>query len=298
MKIINPYKMFQGAFIPNAIMTQKSLSQSAKLMWARLAQFAGKDGRCFPKIEKLGEEIGISRAQAKRVIKELVEQGFIIVRHATGKEKLMHKSNEYFFLDHPCFGNNYDPSGGVINDPSGGCINDPSLEGAKMTPEENHIRESYENTSMSGNNPDAAREKKKKYHGTEEDDLLAKRMFEEITVVNATVKEPNWDRWANEIRLMREQDGRSHSQIWRVFSFANKDHFWSHNILSPGSLRKHYARLSPRAGILESQVRGSFKKEEKGKVCGTCVFFGQGRKFCHGEDKIPNHLACDLYRAK
>ncbi|MDP1309404.1 helix-turn-helix domain-containing protein, partial [Klebsiella pneumoniae] len=39
-------------------------------------------------------------------------------------------------------------------------------------------------------------------------------------------KEPNWTAWANEVRLMVMQDGRTHKQICSLFKRANKDSFW------------------------------------------------------------------------
>ncbi|EOC0702337.1 helix-turn-helix domain-containing protein [Salmonella enterica subsp. enterica serovar Kokomlemle] len=57
-------------------------------------------------------------------------------------------------------------------------------------------------------------------------------------------KEPNWTSWANEIRLMRVQDDRTHKQICELFSRANRDSFWCKNILSPSKLREKWDELS------------------------------------------------------
>lgn len=56
-------------------------------------------------------------------------------------------------------------------------------------------------------------------------------------------KAPNLDKWANEIRLMREQDGRTDAEIRAVFTWANQDGFWRSNILSPGKLREKFTTL-------------------------------------------------------
>lgn len=303
MRIINPYKMFQGAFIPNALMEWRGLSQSAKLMWARLAQYAGKDGKCYPKIETLGEEIGISRVQAKRVIKELQDSSLILVKHASGKARLMHKTSEYYFLDHPVFrGGVFDTSGGIKNDPSGRVENDPSLEGSKMIRpiEENQLRESNEDISMSGQSPDEDDEKKKRFHGSVEDHALARRIYEAVLVVNQTVKEPSWDRWANEIRLMREQDDRTREDIWHVFLYANRDQFWCNNILSPGKLRKQYSLLAPRAGVLPARIPdASCDSTGQGneKKCGDCQWLGGGKWFCRAKGDIDG-VACEHFTGR
>ncbi|EFC7229536.1 hypothetical protein CS048_004974, partial [Escherichia coli] len=43
-------------------------------------------------------------------------------------------------------------------------------------------------------------------------------------------KEPNWTAWANEIRLMCVQDGRTHKQICEMYSRVSRDPFWCRNV--------------------------------------------------------------------
>jgi biotin operon repressor len=98
-----PYKLFVGAFIPNALMRYGGLSSSAKLVWSRLAQFAGRDGRCFPSQEQIAEEIGSGRRTVQRALTELQGQGFIRSKHPEGRGRLAHLPCEYVFLWHPVF---------------------------------------------------------------------------------------------------------------------------------------------------------------------------------------------------
>lgn len=77
-----------------------------------------------------------------------------------------------------------------------------------------------------------------------EDDLMtAHRMHSMILELNSNAKEPNFDSWADTIRLMRERDNRSINDIMDTFTFANNDDFWQDNILSPLKLRKHFDKL-------------------------------------------------------
>lgn len=80
--------------------------------------------------------------------------------------------------------------------------------------------------------------------GTLEDLESAKWMFKRIQVINPTQKAPKWFDWANDIRLMREIDGRTHEQICALFDWASRDSFWHKNILSTKSLRKHFDTLT------------------------------------------------------
>lgn len=59
-------------------------------------------------------------------------------------------------------------------------------------------------------------------------------------------KEPNWTAWANEIRLMCVQDGRTHKQICEMYSRVSRDPFWCRNVLSPSKLREKWDELSLR----------------------------------------------------
>lgn len=96
------------------------------------------------------------------------------------------------------------------------------------------------NTSSSEQSPDT--QKRRKW-GTEEDHLAAQWIFSLVRKLNADAKEPNWDGWANDIRLMRESDKRDHRQICDLFKRANADTFWQSNILSPAKLREKWDQL-------------------------------------------------------
>lgn len=85
---------------------------------------------------------------------------------------------------------------------------------------------------------------KGKRQGTPEDLHLARSMFTAVRIVNPTAKEPNWPEWANDIRLIREQDQRTHEEIRTLFAWANTHHFWGANILSPRKLRAQWDALT------------------------------------------------------
>lgn len=99
----NPYKLFVGSFLPNALLEFPGLTPSAKIAWARLAQFAGKNGKAHPKIATLAIKIGLSERQTRRVIEELEVAGFLRTIKATGQQRLLHFPDTYAFTWHPCF---------------------------------------------------------------------------------------------------------------------------------------------------------------------------------------------------
>lgn len=83
-----------------------------------------------------------------------------------------------------------------------------------------------------------------KLWGTQDDLTCAEYIFNKVLIVNPTAKQPNWPDWANQVRLMRVQDLRTHHEICKLFKFANTDSFWASNVLCPKTLRKQWDKLN------------------------------------------------------
>lgn len=79
---------------------------------------------------------------------------------------------------------------------------------------------------------------------TKGDTETAQFIFNLIRSLNPNHKEPNLKSWANDIRLMRERDGRSDAEIRALFEWANQEPFWKTNILCPATLRKQWDKLT------------------------------------------------------
>ena len=76
-QVFNPFQIFIGAMIPSAVLRNPDLSPSAKLVFARLAQFAGRQGKAWPSDQTLGREVGLSDRQVRRCVAELERYGLI-----------------------------------------------------------------------------------------------------------------------------------------------------------------------------------------------------------------------------
>ena len=78
---------------------------------------------------------------------------------------------------------------------------------------------------------------------------FAEYMLTQIEGVNGSQGKTNLDQWANDIRLMRTQDGHTPEQISQLFQFANTHPInsggftWSAVIRSPAKLRKKWGDL-------------------------------------------------------
>ncbi|MEL9009407.1 Replication protein O, partial [Escherichia coli] len=71
----------------------------------------------------------------------------------------------------------------------------------------------------------------------------AEWMFDMVKTIAPSARKPNFAGWANDIRLMRERDGRNHRDMCVLFRWACQDNFWSGNVLSPAKLRDKWTQL-------------------------------------------------------
>ena len=109
----------------------------------------------------------------------------------------------------------------------------------------NNINTTTKNNNTSSSEKDFQPRTKAKKNVFSDDDLKAAEwIFHLIRKLNPSFKEPKFKSWANDIRLMRERDNRTHKDICELFKWANQDRFWSVNILSPATLRAKWDQLS------------------------------------------------------
>lgn len=90
--------------------------------------------------------------------------------------------------------------------------------------------------------PEAAIQSGAKW-GTSEDLRCAEWLFNMVQSISSSAKKPNYAGWANDIRLMRERDGRTHYEIASLFKWACNDKFWKGNVLCPATLRDKWTQL-------------------------------------------------------
>ncbi|WP_104210425.1 replication protein [Pectobacterium brasiliense] len=90
--------------------------------------------------------------------------------------------------------------------------------------------------------PDAAIQSGNKW-GTSDDLRCAEWMFNAVLNIAPSAKKPQFAGWANDIRLMRERDGRTHRDMCSLFKWATQDSFWCGNVLCPATLREKWDKL-------------------------------------------------------
>lgn len=88
------------------------------------------------------------------------------------------------------------------------------------------------------------RKRREKTPADPNDEKCARWLFDVLRQTAPKAKEPNFEAWTNDVRLMRERDERSHKEICALFRWAQQHSFWRGNILSPKALREHWDRLT------------------------------------------------------
>lgn len=152
-KYINPFNLFVGSFIPNWLLRRNELSQGTKLCYARLMQYAGEDGECFPSQVTLAAEIGTSERQTRRYIEDLEKQGLIECVQSG-----LNQPNRYLFLWHYWMEEKQADKKGEKKEKGGNrpdrtYVTAPDrtqmsgLERTDMSDKENHRRESIKTTT-------------------------------------------------------------------------------------------------------------------------------------------------------
>jgi len=151
MKYINPYKMFNGSFVPDWLECRPEISPGAKLVYARLARFSGKDGVCNPPLDLVAEKLGTNVRQIIRHIKELTNPKAPLIESKRNGRGI---PNNYYFLYHPWMVFRSDDLS-LVEVPDLSLVEVPDLSLVEVTnpatpynDKENHLRESFKETEV------------------------------------------------------------------------------------------------------------------------------------------------------
>lgn len=98
----NPYKQFNGVFIPEALLGMRAISPAAKLLYGQLSRRAGQDGNAYLSYGSLARDLGFSVRHVKKVAKELSDARLIEIR-ARADEHGRQWSNAFVFRSHEAF---------------------------------------------------------------------------------------------------------------------------------------------------------------------------------------------------
>lgn len=253
-----------------------------KLVLIKMADNANDDGECWPSYQHIADHCECSKSAVKAHITALITMGLLSKENRLGSNNGKgNTSNIYqLTLGNPVSSENTAPMAGksiapvpskntggasestVPVSPAGTPCGSTRHQNLSLEPKDNKSScqvatqpdESDEEKFLSRHPEAAVFSAKKKIWGSAEDLKCAEwirsrivKLYEQAAESDGEVarpKEPNWTDWANEIRLMCSQDGRTHKQICELFAKANRDPFWCKNILSPSKLREKWDDLT------------------------------------------------------
>jgi hypothetical protein len=97
---------------------------------------------------------------------------------------------------------------------------------------------------------------------SDEDIQLSKDIYKSLLTINPKHREPAYESWASDIRLMRERDGRTIQEISDLFKWVNNHQFWKSNILSPSKLRQQWDKLIIQRGTTKGDKHENFDNRD------------------------------------
>lgn len=225
------------------------------LAYIVLARYADQAGECSVSIGRIAQLLGVGRRTAQRAIGRLIELQLVDVLRRQGDSGIS-LVNAYRLLPPPpraqgdggdALGCQVDrprvspepPQGGLCDAVEGGLCD--TVRAVCVTP--NKDSSSVKKTLSQKTTPIKTRPKQS---FGEEDMGTALWIHQLNQELQPGRKAPNFEEWANTIRLMRERDGRTDEQIRQLYEWCHQDQFWCTNVLSPDKLREKWDDLDLR----------------------------------------------------
>lgn len=228
--------------IPKIPMRDKNLSIEAKAIYAYICSYAGGGKNySFPTVKRMCDDLCISEARLIKHRKMLIDLGYIeVVKMKSDGKNFMR--NAYVLKQSISTSVIHTPT---IHTPTNhGYINPMAIElmGNENVGTNNNTI--LNNNININNNITNKKTSRPRYSDDNEHYKMAYYLFEKIRENSPTFKEPNFQAWANDMRLMVERDKRNDKvEIKNLIDFCQSDSFWMSNILSADKFRKRYDQL-------------------------------------------------------
>lgn len=181
------------------------------------------------------------KASIRSGLKELEEKGYLLKEQERSSDGKF-KNVDWVLHDEPWTG--FRSTGKRSTD-------NPSTD--KRSTENRTLLNTNSTKNLSKQNTDKTKENsrnsaKAKYADTSPCIIFAKEFFSEIKKNNPEAKEPNFQKWADDIRKAVQIDNRSIANLREVMLWSQQDDFWKGNILSAKKLREKYDQLKVQSG--------------------------------------------------
>ncbi|HEX8590671.1 helix-turn-helix domain-containing protein [Pseudomonas sp.] len=251
-------RKFKGIWIPAELWLDRNLNINEKIFLIEIDSLSASARGCYKSNAAFAEFFGLSKSRVSEIINGLAAKGLLDIKIIRDGKQIVER-RIYLTPKHATEKVFENPTTPPENPTTPYSENRRDLVGNSGYPysenaaeRDNTLSNTTEGISprVAGapigekNSTSAPRATKPKKHGSDEDHKAARWIFGKVLKLGGDPKEPNWDAWANDIRLTREQDGRTHREICELFDWANRDEFWRTNILAPSKLRKQWDTLA------------------------------------------------------
>lgn len=77
-------------YIPKAVMTDRSLPPTAKALYAYLCSFTGRDGKAWPSVERICDDLAIGKTAFRSAMNRLVGAGYVSIDRVKERGRFSH----------------------------------------------------------------------------------------------------------------------------------------------------------------------------------------------------------------
>ena len=272
-------------YVYQNVMRSKQLTIEAKSIYAYLASFSGNREMCYPGIQLMLKELGISKTRFYKHMKLLIDNGIVTKQQEKSENRFT--KNTYIISSFPNFEDTQ------IEDTQN---RDTQIEDTQnLTTNSNSIKRNSNNSKRLNINSSNkivvdtadALPTTPKFSDTGFEMLCVSTIIQSCLDLYPNSKIPSTyaekEKWAIEIDRMKRLDNRTEEEIKQALHFAINDNFWKQNIRSAKKFREKFETLI----IQSKQRRGSGKKQT------TEEFFDMGKEWLNERTTIFNDIHND-----
>ncbi len=257
LEFFNPWKQFTGCWLPNWLLEREELDLGPKVCYARLAQFAGRNGVAVIKQDVLARKLATDDRSVSRWLGKLRKAGLV---HITRRGP--YRPAEYRFLRHQWML-------GAVELPDAPDWRIKTRQIVRHDTPDLRVTPNTEKKPKRGPAPKPPRPEIEELCS-----LLADRIIGNDGSPAVYRPRVSTAAWRDSMRLLLDKDlavdregkpvpfPERVEKVRKAINWCQDDEFWRGNILSPGALREKYDQLR-HAAKRNSQNGNSYRNGDR-----------------------------------
>lgn len=219
---------------------------------------------------KIANDASVSKDLANQVVDRLVAWGFFNEDLYSSAKVLTSVNIQQTYLEATKRRKNRGKMPYLINEDNNNGSNEVNVNinpSSKEVNDDINSQSKVNKSKVNKTNKDSHNSKhgKRVYEADDINFKLAQSLLSKIEEQNPDHKKPDLQKWANDIRLMHEQDKRSYDKIQKMIDWSQNNDFWSGNVLSAAKLRKQYDTMAAQANN-EAKGKTTGYRKKSGRV--------------------------------